>query len=71
MKQNNLRFEDYITVLEAARGLGVHPETVKRLIREGHLPAIKVHNTWFIHRDKFEVFRGTYIPRRGRRKRLL
>lgn len=66
MRQYNLLFEDYITVREAARELGVHPETVKRVIREGHLPAIKIRNMWFIKRDTFDVFRGTYIPRRGK-----
>ena len=31
--------ENYVDVIEAAKILGVHPETVKRLIREGKLAA--------------------------------
>ena len=35
-------FENYIDVIEASKILNVHPETVKRLIREGKLTATKV-----------------------------
>ena len=33
--------ENYIDVIEASKILDVHPETVKRLIREGKLTATK------------------------------
>ena len=33
--------ENYIDVIEVSKILDVHPETVKRLIREGKLPATK------------------------------
>ena len=66
-----LLLDSYYNVIEVARRLGVHPETVKRLCRQGDLPAGKVHNTWLIHRDTLEVFAGTYDPRRGARKRLI
>ncbi len=35
---------NYLSVVEAAVVLGVHWETVKRLCREGRIPAEKVHN---------------------------
>ena len=35
--------ENYIDVIEASRILDVHPETVKRLIREGQAPC---HQVW-------------------------
>jgi len=38
-------FDTYLNVVEAAAILGVHWETVKRLCREGRIPAEKVHNT--------------------------
>ena len=41
-------FESYVDVIEASRILGVHPETVKRLIREGKLTATKFGNKWII-----------------------
>jgi len=64
-------FDDYFTVIEASRRLGVHPETVKRLCRQKDLPAIKIHNTWLINRDTLENFAGTYSPKRGARRRLI
>jgi len=44
---------------------------VKRLCRQKDLPAVKVHNTWLISRDDLDNFAGTYIPRRGAKKRLI
>ena len=38
--------ESYIDVIEASKILDVHPETVKRLIREGKLTATKFGNKW-------------------------
>ncbi len=63
--------EDYFTVIEAGRRLGIHPETVKRLCRQKDLPAVKVHNTWLIARETLNNFAGTYINRRGAKKRLI
>jgi len=63
--------EDYYNVIEASRRLKIHPETVKRLCRQGDLPAAKLHNTWLIKRDILDNFAATYSPRRGARRRLL
>ena len=63
--------DSYFNVMEAGRRLKVHPETVKRLCRQGDLPAVKVHNTWLIDKDILENFAGTYIPKRGARRRLI
>ena len=64
-------WDSYVNVIEAGRRLKIHPETVKRLCRQGDLPATKFHNTWLIDRDTLDNFAGTYIPRRGARKRLI
>ena len=63
--------ENYYNVIEASRRLKIHPETVKRLCRQGDLPAIKLHNTWLIKRDILDNFAATYIPRPGARRRLI
>jgi len=63
--------DDYFNVIEVGRRLGIHPETVKRLCRQGDLPAIKIRNTWLINRDTLENFAGTYSPKRGPRRRLI
>ena len=64
-------WDNYLNVIEASRQLKVHPETVKRLCRQGDLPAVKIHNTWLINRDTLDNFAGTYDPRRGARRKLL
>ena len=64
-------WENYFNVIEASRSLKIHPETVKRLCRQGDLPAVKIHNTWLINKDILDNFAGTYIPRRGARKKLI
>ena len=63
--------DDYYNVIEAGRRLKVHPETVKRLCRQGDIPAFKIHNTWLISGDILDNFAGTYIPTRGARRKLI
>ncbi len=63
--------DNYYNVIEASRRLKIHPETVKRLCRQGDLPAIKLHNTWLIRRDILDNFAATYVPKRGARPRLI
>ena len=62
--------ENYVDVIEASRILDVHPETVKRLIREGKLPATKFGNKWIVERDRLQAFANTYDGSRGRVRRL-
>ena len=53
-------FENYIDVIEASKILNVHPETVKRLIREGKLTATKFGNKWIMEKDRLWLFASTY-----------
>ena len=64
-------FENYVDVIEASKILDVHPETVKRLIREGKLTATKFGNKWIMERDRLQMFANTYYRSRGRARRLL
>ena len=64
-------FDKYLTVIDAARRLLIHPDTVKRLCRQGDIPAVKLRNTWLIDNDTLEVFAGTYQPKRGGQRKLL
>ena len=63
--------DNYFNVIEASHLLRIHPETVKRLCRQGDLPAVKIRNTWLIAKDTLDNFAGTYIPKRGAKKKLL
>jgi excisionase family DNA binding protein len=64
-------FDEYIDAVDASSRLGIHPESVKRLIRQGKIPARKVANKWFIQRDVLEQFATRYDPRPGRKATLL
>lgn len=64
-------FENYLTVAEAAKRLNIHPESVRRLIRAGKLPARKFSNTWLIERTTLEQFASNYDPRPGKKATLL
>ena len=63
--------ENYIDVIEASKILDVHPETVKRLIREGKLTATKFGNKWIMERNRLQVFANAYDSRRRKVRRLL
>jgi len=55
----------YVTVDQAARELAVHPETARRLLRQGLLPGSKAGTIWFINRDDLRGFKVAYDPRPG------
>lgn len=57
--------QDYCTVEEAAERLKVHPESVRRLLREGKLKATKIGNRWLLHRAYVEQYARGYDPRPG------
>ena len=63
--------ENYVDVIEASKILDIHPETVKRLIREGRLTATKFGNKWIMERDQLQVFANIYDGKRGRTRKLL
>ena len=63
--------ENYVDVLEVSKILEIHPETVKRLIRDGKLTATKFGNKWIMELDRVREFANTYDGRRGRTRRLL
>jgi excisionase family DNA binding protein len=64
-------FDSFVDILEAGQRLNIHPESVRRLIRQGRLPAYKFANKWLIERDVLEQFAQTYDGRPGAKARLL
>ena len=63
--------EQYADVDEASQRLKIHPESVRRLIRQGKLPAIKFGNKWLVERATLEQFASHYDPRPGNTATLL
>ena len=52
--------DGYLSVLEASKIIGVRPGVVKRLCKEGKLPAKMEHNTWLISSDNVHSFAKEY-----------
>jgi excisionase family DNA binding protein len=66
-------FDNYLDLVEAARALGIHPQSLRRLIKQKKVPAILFAGKYLIERDKLEMFKSSYDPRPGRKtiRRLL
>ncbi len=62
--------DDYADVLEAGARLSIHPDSVRRLIRQGKIPAFKFANKWLIRKDELEQFALVYDSRPGRKVML-
>lgn len=58
--------DDYLSIVEAAQILGVHPGTMKKLCRNGKLEAKKVHNAWLIRSGTLHSFAKGYEGCRGK-----
>ena len=56
----------FLTTLEAASTLNLHPGTIKHLCRLTKLKGEKVNNGWLIPRTEVESFASTYEETRGR-----
>ena len=63
--------EQYTGVDNVSKRLKIHPESVRRLIRQGKLPAIKFGNKWLVERATLEQFASHYDPRPGNKATLL
>ena len=63
--------DNYVGVNEVADRLNIHPESVRRLIRQGKLPAIKFGNKWLVERATLEQYASHYDPRPGNKATLL
>jgi excisionase family DNA binding protein len=62
--------ENYSDVDQVSRRLGIHPESVRRLIRDGKLPAIKFGNKWLVEKSVLEQFASGYDGRPGNKATL-
>ncbi len=66
-------FDNYFDLVEAARELAIHPQSLRRLIKQNKVPAQMFAGKYLIERDKLEMFKSNYDPRPGRKpiRRLL
>jgi excisionase family DNA binding protein len=63
--------QNYINVREAARQIGIHEESLRRLLRQGSPPGVKIGGQWFIDKEQLALFTGTYDAKTGKRAHLL
>jgi excisionase family DNA binding protein len=47
---------DLVSVRDVADQLGVHPETIRRLIHDGRLDAVRVGRVLRVHREAVDRF---------------
>ncbi len=66
-------FDNYLDLVDAARILRIHPQSLRRLIKQRKVPAVLFAGKYLIERDKLEMFKANYDPRPGRKpiRRLL
>ncbi len=66
-------FDDYLDLVEAARVLTIHPQSLRRLIKQQKIPARLYAGKYLVERAVLEMFTSTYDPRPGRKpiRRLL
>ena len=60
-------FDNYFDLVEAARDLQIHPQSLRRLIKQKKIPATLFAGKYLIERDKLEMFKANYDPRPGRK----
>jgi excisionase family DNA binding protein len=63
--------QNYVNVREAARQIGIHEESLRRLLRQGSPSGVKIGGQWFIDKEQLALFTGTYDARTGKRSQLL
>ena len=62
---------NYIGISETARQLGIHEESLRRLLRIGTLRGRKIGGQWLIDREDLAVFASTYDAKTGKRRLML
>ena len=60
-------FENYLDLVEAAAVLKIHPQSLRRLIKQDKLQAIVFAGKYLIERERLQAFKAGYDPRPGRK----
>ena len=61
-------FGEWFDIVEAARELGIHPQSLRRLIKQGRIGARVFGGKYLIAREQLEMFKTNYDPRPGRKR---
>jgi excisionase family DNA binding protein len=63
--------QSYVNVRDAAKQIGIHEESLRRLLRQGSPNGAKIGGQWFISKEQLALFATTYNSRTGKRRRLI
>ena len=63
-----MELQNYVSVRQAARHIGIHEESLRRLLRLGSPPAVKIGTQWFIRKEHLDLFAATYNAKTGKRR---
>lgn len=58
----------FLSIPQVAEILGLHPESVRKLVRQGRIPAFKVGRSWRFHREELDAWRQNTAPRSAPRQ---
>ena len=66
-------FDNYLDLVDAARALNIHPQSLRRLIKQKKVPAVMFAGKYLIERTSLNQLKSGYDPRPGRKviRRLL
>ena len=63
--------QSFVNVRDAARQIGIHEESLRRLLRQGSPYGEKIGGQWFISKEQLALFATTYDARTGKRRKLI
>jgi phage antirepressor YoqD-like protein len=63
--------QGFINVRDAARQIGIHEESLRRLLRQGSPSGEKLGGQWFISKEQLALFATTYNARTGKIRKLI
>lgn len=61
-------FDLYADLVEAAKQLGIHPQSLRRLIKQKKLSVVFFGGKYLIHRDDLCLFQSSYDPYESHRR---
>jgi hypothetical protein len=59
--------DDYLDLIDAAREIGIHPQSLRRLVKQAKIPARLWQGKYLFHRPALQQFVSLYDPRPGRK----
>ena len=66
-----INLEGYTNIPDAAKQLGIHEESLRRLLRLGSIAGEKIGGQWFISKEQLTLFAATYDAKTGKRRHLI